>query len=68
MKLAKYYLNQVANADHLQTIVGVVFFIIFTIIIAWVILGPKKMYIENGNMPLEDNDMKENYDNNSKIE
>jgi len=68
MKLAKYYLNQVANADHLQAIVSVIFFVIFLFIIAWVIFGPKKMYTENGDLPLEDNDMMENFDNNNKIE
>lgn len=68
MKLAKYYLNQVANADHLQAIVSVIFFIFFLIIVAWVVFGPKKFYAENGNMPLEDSDMMENFDNNNKIE
>ena len=68
MKLAKYYLEQVAHADQLQTIAFVIFFLLFVAVMIWVITGPKKMYAENGMMPLENDDVMENFDNNNKIE
>ena len=68
MKLAKHYLNLVANADNLQTIASIFFFILFMVILIWVIFGEKKMYAENGNMPLKEDELVDNFDNNSKIE
>jgi len=68
MKLAKHYLNLVANADSLQSVVSVFFFLLFMAILIWVIMGKKKMYAENGNMPLQDDDLVDNLENNNKIE
>jgi cbb3-type cytochrome oxidase subunit 3 len=68
MKLAKHYLNQVAFADQLQSIAFVIFFILFLIILVWIITGEKKMYLDNGNMPLEDNDFVNNFENNNKTD
>ena len=38
------------------------------VILIWVILGEKKMYVDNGNMPLKEDELVDNFDNNSKIE
>ena len=68
MKLAKHYLEQVAMADHLQNIAFIIFFVLFLVGVTWVIIGPKKMYEENGNMPLDDDGIVENMDINNKTQ
>lgn len=68
MKLAKHYLNQVAHADQLQTVAFIIFFVLFLIILFWVLSGEKKMYAENGTLPLEDDEFASNIDKNHKTD
>ncbi len=71
MKLAKHYLEQVAYANHLQSIALIIFFVLFAAAMIWILTGPNKMYAENGNLPLEDDDFDsftDNFENNTKTE
>ncbi len=68
MKLVKHYLNQVAYADQLQSAAFVIFFILFTAIVIWVIVGDKKHYTDRGNMPLQDDDFVDSFENNHKTD
>ncbi len=54
MKLAIHYLNKVGFAGDTQSIVSLVFFLLFTFILFIIIKGNKKEYESFGNLPLDD--------------
>lgn len=68
MKLVRHYLTQIDFADSLQSIVSLIFFLFFLSIIYFIVTGNKKSYSQYGNLPLEEDDVMVNEDNNNKNE
>lgn len=54
MKLAIHYLNKVGFAGDSQSIVSLVFFLLFIFILYIIFKGNKKEYEAYGDLPLED--------------
>lgn len=54
MKFINNYLQNIENIDKLQSGVFVFFFVLFIAVVAWVMIGDKKMYQDNGKLPLDD--------------
>ncbi len=66
MKLAIHYLNKVGFAGHSQSMVSLVFFLLFVFILYMIFKGNKKEYKDYGNLPLEDNDSTEKFNSQEK--
>lgn len=54
MKLAIHYLNKVGFAGDSQSIVSLVFFLLFVFILYIIFKGNKREYESYGNMPFDD--------------
>mgnify|MGYP006995560380 CR=1 FL=1 len=67
MKLIVYYLNKVGLAADLQSMVSLVFFMLFLFILYIVIKGNRKEYDAYGEFPLEEDTIAEKIDSQEKI-
>ncbi len=54
MKLAIHFLNEVGFASDTQSLVSLVFFLLFSFILYVIFRGNKREYVEYGNLPFED--------------